>query len=195
MFDITTCNDLYAMLVEDFDEYMTETHSARRALHCAITAYHLREWVWNDWLMHDLAAQSAIGIRDEKSFNGWVNRSSVWFQILRDLANGAKHFTTATNRYTFETVRVLPVPSTFDQVTPGLDGRAWDGPVRYVRGSLPVGLQGKGCLLLDLGGDAGEHHRWLPAADLLEVVVRFWRDFFKKFRPTANLTHSKHHPF
>ena len=38
------------MLVEDFDDFMAEPHSIRRAWHCAITAYHLHEWVWGDWL-------------------------------------------------------------------------------------------------------------------------------------------------
>lgn len=34
-----------------------------------------------------------------------------------------------------------------------------------------------------------------PAAHLIEVVVRFWRDFFKKFRATVALVHSEHHAF
>jgi hypothetical protein len=39
MFDIATCTDFYSMLVQDFDDYMSETHSARKALNCAIAAY------------------------------------------------------------------------------------------------------------------------------------------------------------
>jgi hypothetical protein len=191
MFDITTSIDFYTMLVQDYDEYMAETHLARKALHCAIVAYHLREWVWKDWLEHDLPAQKAIGIRDESSFNNWVNRSCVWFPILRDIVNGTKHF---KDKHTFETMRVMAAPFAFGQVTSGFGEGAWDGPIRYVEGSLPVGLHGEGYLLLDLGGETGEH-RWLPVAHLIEIVVRFWRDFFTQFRPTANLTHSKHHPF
>jgi hypothetical protein len=191
MFDIATSTDLYSVLVQDFDEYMDETHSSRRALHCAITAYHLREWIWHDWLEHDPSACSAIGVQDESSFNGWVNRSCVWFPILRDLVNGTKHF---EERQSFETFRVAAAPFAWGQVSAGWDEGAWNGPIRYVAGALAAGLQGKGCLLLDLGKDAGEH-RWLPAAYLLEVVVRLWRDFFKTFRPTVNLIHSKHHAF
>ena len=190
MFDIATCTDFYTMVVQDFDEFMTETHSARRALHCAIAAYHLREWTWHDWLEHDLAAQNAIGIRDEGSFNAWVNHCCVYFPILKELVNGTKHF---EDRSAFETMRVVAVPFAFDQITAGWGEGAWDGPIRYVQGSMPIGLQGKGYLLLDLGEDAKEH-RWLPAAYLIEIVIRFWRDFFIRFRPTANLNHSKHHP-
>ncbi len=47
---------------------------------------------------------------------------------------------------------------------------------------------GKGYLLIDLGEGAGEHH-WLPAAHLLEVVVRFRRNFFK--RPSAERCRSR----
>ena len=69
---------------------------------------------------------------------------------------------------------------------------AWDGPIRYVKGSLPVGQNGEGYLVLDLGEAAGDA-RWLPAVTVIEVVVRFWRDFFRKFRPSENLPESKYH--
>ena len=63
MFDLTNSRDFYAILVEDFDDFMAEPHSARRAVHCAITAYHLHEWVWGDWLKHDYDVWKALGIR------------------------------------------------------------------------------------------------------------------------------------
>jgi hypothetical protein len=128
MFDISTSTDFYAMLVQDFDEYMDETHSARKALHCAITAYHLREWIWKDWLVHDLSAQNAMGIRDQNSFNNWVVGSCVWFPFLRDLVNGTKHF---TDRHSFEAMRVMAVPFAFGQVKAGFGERGvgWPDPV------------------------------------------------------------------
>lgn len=43
MSDHLSCRDFYAILVEDFDDFMAEPHSIRRAWHCAITAYHLHE--------------------------------------------------------------------------------------------------------------------------------------------------------
>ena len=62
----------------------------------------------------------------------------------------------------------------------------------YGSGPYGVGPYGKGYLLIDYGEGAGEH-RWMPAAHLLEVVVRFWRDFFKKYRPGEDIPVSKHH--
>jgi len=192
MFDIATPDQFYEMVVEDFDEYMAETHSARRAFHCAISAYHLREWVWGGWLAQDVPIQKALGIHDKQSFNEWVNRSCVWFKIIRSLVNGAKHFAQDSNGAYSETMLVIAAPLAFDQPTAGSDDVTWAGPIRYVQGSLPVGLQGKGYLLIDLGEGASEH-RWLPAAYLLEVVVRFWRDFFRRFHPRLDLPISKYH--
>ena len=40
--------------------------------------------------------------------------------------------------------------------------------------------------------EAGET-RYLAAADLLEAVVRFWRDFFRIYRPDVMVEPSKHH--
>src|SRR5262249_43940727 len=122
MFDIATSTDLYAALVQDFNEYMDETHSSRKALHCAITAYHLREWIWHDWLEHDPAARSAIEVQDESSFNGWVNSCCVWFRILRELVNGTKHF---EEKQGFETFRVMAAPFAWGQVSAGWGEGAW----------------------------------------------------------------------
>jgi hypothetical protein len=47
---------------------------------------------------------------------------------------------------------------------------------------MPYVTGGKEFLLFDFGPEAAEN-RWLPAAMLLEVVVRFWREFFEKYAP------------
>ncbi|MBY4611616.1 hypothetical protein K6M90_28745 [Rhizobium sp. 9T] len=168
MFDIKSAGDFYAVLVEDFDDFVAEPHSARRALHCAITAFHLYEWVWGDWLSKDKAARDAMGIasRDRDAFLQWIDRYCVWFQIVQDLANGTKHFGRSTG---FETMRVV-----------GFGDAGGVGP------------GGKGYLVIDWGETAGDQ-RWFPAAHLLEVVVRFWRDFFRKYRPADDLPASRHH--
>jgi hypothetical protein len=71
MFDITTSRDFYAKLVADFDDFMAEPDSGRLALNCAITAYHLYEWVWGDWLKTDYVTQKVLGVRDRDSFAAW----------------------------------------------------------------------------------------------------------------------------
>jgi hypothetical protein len=52
-FDIVNVHDFYRILGENFDEYMDNPLSSRLALNCVITAYHLHEWVWGDWLKSD----------------------------------------------------------------------------------------------------------------------------------------------
>lgn len=60
--------------------------------------------------------------------------------------------------------------------------------------ATPLGLHGEEYLLLDFGQGSGEQ-RWASAAHLIGVVVRFWRDFSNRFRPTVALIHSEHHVF
>jgi hypothetical protein len=55
MFDITTCRELYQKLKADFDDFAKERDSARLALICIITAYHLHKWVRGDCLKSDFA--------------------------------------------------------------------------------------------------------------------------------------------
>lgn len=185
MFEIKSFADYYAMLVQDFDDFMRETHSGRRAIHCSITANHMKDWVWNDWLAGDARAREQLGFTDSASFYKWLGRN-VWYGILREVAEGAKHFAN-------------PVYETHLVTGPGIGGGG-------------LGLQGQGYLVIDLGEVEGEveedgldefgeptdapdggDQRYLTAAALLEVIVRFWRDFFMRHRPDLKLIHSVHH--
>lgn len=186
MFDLRTSRDFYVMLVEDFDDFMAEPHSARRALHCAITAYHLHEWVWGDWLKSDSAVKQTLGIEDLKSFRVWLDSTYPWFSIVQNLTNGTKHFARDEG---FQTLVVRAVPFSLDIVGAGLDEGAFGGPLLN-EGSAKQDSEGR--LLIDFGEAAGEH-RWLPAAHLLDSVVRFWRDFFKKYHHSSDIPMSRHH--
>jgi hypothetical protein len=146
------------------------------ALHCAITAYHLHEWVWGDWLKTDDRVRQQLGIHDRKrkSFLAYIDRACPWFETIQDLVNGTKHF--IRNQH-FKTIRVSAPPFILDDLYAGLDEGSWDEPIPYM-----ADPHGKGCLLIDYGPGMGVH-RWMPAASLLEVVVRFWREFFARFHP------------
>jgi hypothetical protein len=60
VFDVQTHIDFYNMLVDDFDDFMLEQHSARRAFHCVLEIYHLREWIWHDSIEHNEALKDAL---------------------------------------------------------------------------------------------------------------------------------------
>jgi hypothetical protein len=166
MFDIENSFDFYRMLVADFDDLMSDKQSARKAIHCAITANHLPEWVWHDWLRRNDEVKHALGITNRASYFAHLN-NFVWLGILKEIANGSKHF----ERQSFNTQHVRS----------------------YGAGPYGIGPYGHGYLLIDLGEGAGEDQRYLSAISLIEVCVRFWRDFFRLHRPDIFLEHSTHH--
>jgi len=189
MFDVATAHDFYAMLVQDFDDFIEEPSSARLALHCAISAHHLKDWVWHDKIDGSQELRKKLNVRALTEFSEWVYTHSVWMRFISEIANGTKH---VRNRQSFESMRVASLPFSFDTPHAGFDEGTWDGPVHYVQGSIPLGKNGKGYLLMDLGEGAVEH-RWLYTENLLEVSVRFWRDFFRLYLPEPEIPASKHH--
>jgi hypothetical protein len=92
MFDIITSRDFLAKLEADLDEFMKETHSTRLPLNCAMTAYHLHEWVRGDWLKTDHATWKALKIRDKDSFIACIETACPGFTTIQQLTNGTKHF-------------------------------------------------------------------------------------------------------
>ncbi len=160
MFDIVTSRDFLSKLEADYTDFKDRTDSARHALNCIITAYHLHEWVWADWLKNDFAIQSRLGIRKIATFERWLDRECPGFPVLRSLTNGTKHLR-PTN---FSTQRV--------------DGSFGSGPF----GIGPFGIP---YLLIDHGANKPE--RWETADQLIDASVMFWRIFFETYRPDAAL--------
>jgi hypothetical protein len=191
IFDIQTHLEFYDMLVDDFDDLMGEQHSARRAFHCILEAYHLREWVWHDLIENSQTIKDALKITNQNDFNALVNRQCIWFCYLRALTNGSKHF--EVREIGFEVYRVAAAPFALDVLGAGFDEGTWDGPVRYVSGSLPVGQDNKGVLMFDFGEGAGDQLRYLPVLNIVEAVVRFWRDTLRNLHPGVLIKSSTHH--
>jgi len=173
MFNIITSRDFLWKLEADFDEFAKEPHSTRLALNCALTAYHLHEWVWGDWLKTDYATWKKLGIRDKDSFLAWIDKACPWFSTIQELTNGTKHFraTTFSTEFAVSPLYVYGEPATeYDQ----------GYPKPYVADG------GKGHLLIDFGRDTGPH-RWQIAGALIDAVVRFWREFFFRYHPDPDI--------
>lgn len=127
-------------------------------MNCAITAHHVHDWVWNDYLKNDEETRKRMGIeKDKNDFAKWIDNHSVWFGIVQEISNGSKHF---GRRASFETRRVAG----------------------YGMGGYGVGSYGRPYLVIDHGEEAGVH-QFMLVPDLLEVVVRFWRDFLRNYSP------------
>jgi hypothetical protein len=162
VFDIITSDDFLVKLEADYADFKTQPDSARHALNCIITAYHLHEWVWGDWLKADKATQQELGINGTiASFEAWLERTCPDFGVVEKLTNGAKHFVRATAETTKRTA-------------------GW--------GEAPWGVApwGQPCLLIDSGSDLPDDKRYQTAEQLLDDVVTFWRAFFKRHRPTRS---------
>jgi hypothetical protein len=165
MFDINNSKDFYAKLVADFDDYMQNLDSARHAVNCAITAYHVHDWVWNDFLKGDSATRAKMGIGKKKaSFVNWIIAHSPWFGMVSEIANGSKHFG-----------RKAPfrIPLVNDYVEEGYVEPGYFESyfaIDQVKNAKP---------------------RYMPVSSLFDVALRFWRDFFTNYSPYTNLPKGK----
>lgn len=92
MFGIENSIAFYGKMLEDYDDFYEQSGSPRHAINCILSAYHMAEWIWGDWLQTDYDTWAALGIKDKASFLSWVDRSEPYFSIVQDIANGSKHF-------------------------------------------------------------------------------------------------------
>jgi hypothetical protein len=159
MFNITTSRQFFEKLLEEQKDLNEDRTSARHALNCIITAYHLHEWIWGDWLKDDFEAWRALGIRDKDSFVAWLDGRCYWFSVFQELANGAKHFI----RDTHEVARLA-------------DG--WGS------GPFGIGPFGHPYLYVDFGDDKEPNDRYRTVTRLVDEAVAFWRGFIDEYHPT-----------
>ena len=172
MFDINTSRDLLNKLEADFEDLKADPMSARHALNAVVTAYHLHEWVWGEWLGTDFVTWKAIAgqdrtakseqqpivIRDRDSFRRWLKDRCYWFEPMEELTNGSKHFARDGQSSTH-------VASRFGSGPYGL------GPFHH------------SFLYVDLGASKGVNDRYRTITRLIEDAVVFWRWFFDEYRP------------
>jgi hypothetical protein len=156
MFGIDTSIAFYGKMLEDNDDFVEQSDSPRHAINCILSAYHIAEWIWGDWLQTDYATWASLGIKDKKSFLAWVDGAQPWFAITQAVADGSKHFAT-------KLAKTKSSPTYVD-----------DGYVEY-------GYQRR---VLEVKVD---DVWWVEAIILVEQVVMFWTEFFKKYRPQAML--------
>lgn len=99
MFDIEDSIGFYRLMVENYDDFVENSGSSRHAINCAISAYHIAEWIWGDWLHSDYAVwRKLAGVRDRDSFKAWIDQETPFFTVVKDLANGSKHFASKIRR-------------------------------------------------------------------------------------------------
>jgi hypothetical protein len=165
MFYIQDSAGFYDKMIQDYDDFVVDTSSARHAINCATSAFHLAEWIWGDWLKTDHATWQRLGIRDRETFLTWLDGAESWFPVVQAIANGSKHFgnrhmTKFTNSYVEE-------------------------------GYVEDGYQQR---LLEIETVVDGRPNWVEAIIVIEAVVMFWTDFLREYRPQAYLRKPLH-PF
>ncbi len=108
MFDVKDSVGFYKLMIENYDDFVENSGSTRHAINCAISAFHIAEWIWGDWLSTDYHTQSKLACRDRNAFMRWIDKQNPIFCAVRDITNGSKHFasklrgTKATGNYVEE---------------------------------------------------------------------------------------------
>ncbi|MGT2437805.1 hypothetical protein ACU4GH_20530 [Bradyrhizobium betae] len=163
MFDINNASDFYQKLLEDFDDFMDRLHSARHAMNCAIAAHHMADWVWGDFVKSDAALKARLGVKDKAEFMAWIDSKTIWYQVVQSISNGSKHFIRENAKVT--------------QTVEGWGEGGW--------GPGPFGMPH---LAIELSPTAPKN---MEVSMLLEVVIRFWRDFLTQYGPYNPLPKGK----
>ena len=71
---------------------MQHLDSARHAMNCAVTAHHMADWVWGDFVKGDAALKTNLGVKDKNDFMAWIDGQTVWYGLVQSISNGSKHF-------------------------------------------------------------------------------------------------------
>jgi hypothetical protein len=170
MFNIITSEDFLVKLEADYADFKLQPDAARHALNCIITAYHLIEWVWGDWLKKDYVTRQSLGCTQCAEGRSCIDifkerlAAVEWpsLTVVQAIANGAKHFRIEKGSVVETTQRITG----------------------YGKGPYGVGPFGRPYLLIDYGTEAPQ--RWTTADQLLDDTLEFWRKFFKTYRSKSD---------
>lgn len=83
-FDIKNSQDFLKKLCDDFTEFQQNDTSSRIALNCAMTAWHLTEWVYNEFMNKKFSSVTDFQID--------LKNKCFSLQLMHDISNGAKHY-------------------------------------------------------------------------------------------------------
>ncbi|WP_213737059.1 hypothetical protein [Bradyrhizobium sp. dw_411] len=92
MFDIRNSADFYRKCLDDYSSLLFNPSYAGFAINCAMSSYHLAEWIWGDWLKTDHVLKARLKVKSCDDFKGWVEAQCPFFKTVQSIANGSKHF-------------------------------------------------------------------------------------------------------
>lgn len=157
-FEIRTARQFLDGLVEeDYKEFCLHPTSSRLAIHCALVCCHLADWVWSGLLDSNKPLRLLIdpSIKDFNSFRAYVEDTCPGMDIIREIANGSKHFG-----------RKSPIVRDSGLADGAFQPEAFSDAFQVGR------------LVVETARAATVEFR-----DCLEAAVTFWRDFFGRYAP------------
>jgi hypothetical protein len=87
-FGIRTSLDFFKKLLEDHNDYLMNVNSSRLAVNCAMTGWHLIDWVYNE---HKKDQFKSIA-----KFKEDLKSKCKELEILQDITLGTKHYSLTT---------------------------------------------------------------------------------------------------
>lgn len=157
-FGIETAYDLYGKLKREHAAFVQNRSDSDIAWNCAVTGWHITEWVWKERLKGRPTEHVKLlgrSFADEAEYRVELQRRVPDYQVLREICNGAKHF---------RVDRPVRVDST--EVHPGAFLNAFM--------LNTVACNEVPFLIINLSGG-----RVLRFAELIEQVVNLWDDVFR----------------
>lgn len=86
-FEVRTTTDFFHKLMDDYNEFLKNITSSRLALNCAMTAWHLFDWVFNEFYYTQPSPFNSVS-----DFQRFIKQQCRSLQIMHDLTNGTKHY-------------------------------------------------------------------------------------------------------
>lgn len=186
VFGVTTPGDMLAKLQRELDRVANASFFRQElvdhATNCALTAWHITDWVWrcrfasDSKARHELEA-SCTGLRWSKRddrFRECVTRMCPQLVLCQDIANGFKHVIAESNDPTTPGVVDVTASATAAPSGPftlgvhGLGGAGLGGP-GYVAGGQVYRLK-----ITSKDGTTRD------AIEVFNAVAAFWTEFFAR---------------
>jgi hypothetical protein len=150
------------VVTPDYHDFLRQDDNLRGAFHCAISLFHMADWLYHGnsaiidqkFTYHDRVGQTQP-VRDEKTFANAIADLCSDFELIRGIANSAKHLE----------LRASAAPPRH----PGAPTHAANSYFSIASISLFFGRQ-YGRVMLQ--GPAGQDR---PVADLANSVYQFWQ--------------------
>lgn len=84
-FEIKNSKDFLDKLKKDFKDYLGSDNSSRLAINCAMTSWHLTEWIYHEYNFNKK-------FKKDKYYKNHIKELCPSLQIMHDISNGSKHY-------------------------------------------------------------------------------------------------------